>query len=67
MISEINLDPSFSTRQFHLHGFSEPYRFDRNSNGRGILLYIREDLSSKLTLTKMVLGEFFVKFNLRKK
>ena len=55
MISQTKLDPSFPTGQFHINGFSEPYRFDRNSNGGGILLYIREDIPSKLILTKMTI------------
>ena len=67
MISDTKLDPSFPTGQFHIHGFSEPYRFDRNGNGGGILLYIREDIPSKLILTKMTIEGFFVEINLRKK
>ena len=67
MISETKLDISFPTGQFHIHGFSEPYRFDRNSSGGGILLYIREDIPSKLILTKMTIEGFFVEINLRKK
>ena len=67
MISETKLDPFFPTGQFRIHGFSEPYRFDRNSNGGLILLYIREDISSKLILTKMTIEGFFVEINLRKK
>ena len=67
MISETKLDPYFPTGQFRIHGFSEPYRFDRNGNGGGILLYIRENIASKLILTKMILEGFFVKINLRKK
>ena len=67
MISETKLDPSFPTGQFHIHGFSEPYRFDRNSSGGGIVLYIREDISSKLILTKMTVEGFFVEINFRKK
>ena len=67
MISETKLDPSFPTGQFHIHGLSAPYRFDRNSNSGGILLYIREDIPSKLILTKMTIERFFVKINLRKK
>ena len=66
MISETKLDPSFPNGQFHIHGFSEPYRFDRNGNGGGILLYICGDIPSKLILTKMIEG-FFVEINLRKK
>ena len=67
MISETKLDPSFPTGQFHIHGFSEPYRFDGNSSGGGILLYICEDIPSKLILTKMTIEGLFVKINLRKK
>ena len=67
MISETKLDLSFPTGQFHIHRFSEPYRFDRNSSGGGIILYIREDIPSKLVLTKMTIEGFFVEINLRKK
>ena len=67
MISETKLDPSFPNGQFHVHGFSEPYRFDRNGSGDGILLYVREDIPSKLILAKMTKEEFFVEINLRKK
>ena len=67
MISETKLDPSFPTGQFYIHDFFEPYRFDRNSNGGGMLLYIHEDIPSKLILTKMTIEGFFIKINLRKK
>ena len=51
VISEAKLDQSFPTGQFHIHGFSKPYRFERYGNGGGILQYICEDLPSKLILT----------------
>ena len=54
-MSETRLDQSFSTGQFHIHGFSERYRSDRNCNGGGIPLYISQDISSKLILTKMTI------------
>ena len=41
MISETKLDSSFPNGQFQIHGYSEPYRFDRNGNGGGILVFIR--------------------------
>ena len=66
MISETKIDPSFPTGQFHTHGFSEPYRFGRNRNDGGILLHIREDMPSKLILTKMTIKGFFVEINFRK-
>ena len=34
--------------QFFMPGFTSPYRFDRTKDGGGILVYIREDIPSKL-------------------
>ena len=67
MISKTILDPSLFTGKFHIDGFSESYKFDRNGNGGGILLYICKDIPSKLILTKMTIKGFFVEINLRKK
>ena len=69
MISETKPDPSISTGQFHIHGFSETFRFDRKGNSGGILLCILEDIyiPSKLILTKMTIKWIFVKINLSKK
>ena len=67
MISETKLDRSFPNGQFHIYDFSEPYRFDRSGSGGGIFLYIREDIPSKLILTKIKMEGFFVEINLRKK
>ena len=67
MISETKLDSSFPKGQFHLHGFSEPYRLDRNGNGGGILVFIREDIPSKLIELQMEIEGFFVELNLKRK
>ena len=68
-IQETKLDSSFPTQQFLLNGFSEPYRLDRDRDGGGVLIYVREDIPSKLltkhTFTKNVEG-LFVEVNLRK-
>ena len=56
MISETKLDYSFPTAQFLLHCFSAPYRLDRNSKNSGILLYLREDIPSKLCNSKCKTG-----------
>ena len=45
MISETKLDETFPEGQFLMDGFTPPYRMDRNTNGGGIALYIREDIS----------------------
>ena len=46
--SKTKLDESFPVGQFLMDGYSVPYPFDRDGNGGGILLYIREDIPSKL-------------------
>ena len=66
MISETKLDSSFPKGQFHLHGFSEPYRLDRNENGGGILVFILEDIPSNLIKPKMKIEGFFVELNLKR-
>ena len=48
MISETKIDDTFPDSQFLIEGFSVPYRLDRTAKGGGILLYIREDIPSKL-------------------
>ena len=63
MISETKLDESFPSGQFLLDGYSVPFRFDRNGNGGGILLYIRSKL---LSMNENIQG-FFVEVNLHKK
>ena len=47
VLTETKLDHTFPTNQFLIEGFSEPYRRDRNGNGGGILIYVREDIPSK--------------------
>ena len=58
MISETKLDESFPTGQFFINGFSSPYRLDRNSNGGGILLYIKENVPSKPLDRELLTGNF---------
>ena len=37
--------------QFFKNEFSTPYRWDRDRNGGGLIIYVREDITSKM-LTK---------------
>ena len=48
MISETKLDESFPDGQFTVKGYSKPFRLDRNKNGGGIMLYVREDIPARL-------------------
>ena len=52
MISETKIDASFPIGQFLLNGYSTPFPLDRNADGGGILLYVREDIPSKLLLVE---------------
>ena len=47
VLTETKIDDSFPTAQFLVRGFSKPYRLDRNSNGGGVMIYVREDIPSK--------------------
>lgn len=48
IITETKLDGSFPGGQFFMEGYNKPSRFDRNGNGGGILLYVREDIPAKV-------------------
>ena len=67
MISETKLDVSFPTSQFYINGYTSPYRLDRNDKGGGILVYVREDIPSKLISQFPNVEGFFLEINLRKK
>ena len=41
------LDETFPESQFLMDGFTPPYRMYRNTNGGGIVLYVREDIPSR--------------------
>ena len=60
MISETKLNSSFPNGQFQIHGYSKPYRFDKNGNGGGILVFIREDIPTKLIDSQMKIEGFFI-------
>ena len=69
IIVETKLDPSFETAQFSLEGFNLPYRVDRNRNGGGILIYIREGIPTRLLNVHNFPNDIeglFVEINLRK-
>ena len=48
MISETKINDSFPVGQFLIERFCTPYRVDRNSEGGGMLLFVREDIPSNL-------------------
>ena len=71
LLSETKINDSFPSAQFKMPGYTSPYRLDRTNNGGGILLYIREDIPSKLLDTANVINDInfesvFVEINLSK-
>ena len=69
VITETKVDASFPVSQFKIDGYSIPYRLDRTSNGGGVMVYVREDIPSKLLNKHTFLcgtEGVFVEINLRK-
>ena len=48
VLTETKFDDTFPTAQFLVNGFSELNSRDRNRKGGGVMVYIREDIPSKL-------------------
>ena len=48
LVSERKIYDSFPNAMFLIDGFDMPHRLDRNSNGGGLLLFVREDIPSNL-------------------
>ena len=70
MLSETKLDSSFQHVQFSTEGYTKPYRLDRDRNGGGLILIIREGLPSKLLSSKFNSENkkyLLVEINLRKR
>ena len=70
LISETKLDDTFPTTQFFLDGFKKPYRLDSFSKGGGLLLFVRDDISSSLLTehkSPTNLGCIIVEMSIRQK
>ena len=68
LICGTKLDDFFPSAQFKI-GFTTPYRCDKNDKGGGPLLYIREDIPSRLLQCKLQcnIESLSVEINLRKR
>ena len=67
MISETKLDESFPSMQFNIDGYNI-FRSDRNANGGGISVYVRNDIPCKLIpVCNNTIEGFFIELKLRKK
>ena len=67
MVSETKIDNNFPVGNFVIDGFGTPYRLDHDSNGGGIMFYVREDIPSNLHATdeENHIESFYVELNLR--
>ena len=69
IFTEAKLDASYPYAQLKIDGFKKPYRLDRNTNGGGVMIYVREDIpSDRLNKhnTPTNVEAIFVEINLRK-
>ena len=48
IVTETKINLTFYSSQFMIEGFSMSFRFDRNRSGGGVILYVRDDIPSKL-------------------
>ena len=46
IICETKLDETFTKNTFHISGYKKPYRKDRNEDGGGVMIYVRQDIPS---------------------
>ena len=47
ILSETKVDGSFPSSQFHIIGYMPPIRADRNRNGGGLFIFIKEGVPVK--------------------
>ena len=69
VLVETKVDVSFPESQFIIEGYSIPYRLDRNRNGGGVMIYVREDIPSKKLKKHTFLDDIeglFIEINLKK-
>ena len=68
LIYETKLDDTFPLSQLILEGFTPPYKLDRMEHGGSLMLFVREDIPTKLLLNVSSSGSIaniFVEINLR--
>ena len=44
VITETKLDYTFPEKQFLIPGYKKPFRADRNKDGGGVIIFVREDI-----------------------
>ena len=57
VITKTKLDDTFPNAQFLVPGFSKTFRFYRNRKGGGVMIYVHENIPSKLLAKYVVLSD----------
>ena len=69
VVTESKLNQSFPSGQFNIDGYSPPLRYDRNSFGGGVIIFVREDIPCRelfAHMTSFNIEGIFLEINLRK-
>ena len=69
IVTESKLDQSFPSGQFNIDGYSLPFRYDGNSFGGGVIIFVREDIPCRelfAHMTSFNIEGIFLEINLRK-
>ena len=69
VLTETKVDHTFPEKQFLVPGYKKPFRLDRNRNGGGVMIYVREDIPCDILSKHNIptnLEAIFVEINLRK-
>ena len=69
MITETKFDDTYPISQFYIDGCSMLYRLYRNRNGGGVIIYVRENIPSKILRKNLFPNDvegIFVELNFRK-
>lgn len=69
IVTETKLDSTFPSGQFSIAVFVKPFYRDRNKNGGGVMIFVRDDIPSKVT--KVIFLPYdaecqFIELNIRK-
>ena len=68
-ITEKKIDDTCSISEFHIERYSMPYRLHRNRKSGGVIIYVREDISSKVFRKRLFPNDIqgiFIEINFRK-
>ena len=68
MISATKIGESFPETQFLIEGYTKPFRRERDSQGWGLLIYVREEIPCKVIKFQNLPADIecvFIEINLR--